>query len=141
MILKAVTLVKSVLFTLRPSNIVSNYIINIFQAKEMIGVLVFHEDPQKTPSLNTQLGAALIAGFTASFVSLPFDLLKSRMRKFLHRFFILFAPLLMFPFHTSQPYLICHSYCIAVILLESFILFKSVQVYSLIYLFIRRFYS
>ena len=39
-------------------------------------------DPiDKPASKLTQLGAACVAGFMASFLSLPFDLLKSRMRK------------------------------------------------------------
>lgn len=33
------------------------------------------------PSIQTQLMASLVAGFTASAFSLPFDLLKSRLRK------------------------------------------------------------
>lgn len=47
----------------------------------MIGHEVFHEPLTKTPSLETQLLASLVAGFTASACSLPFDLLKSRLRK------------------------------------------------------------
>ena len=40
-------------------------------------------DPEnKPPSTQTQLGASLIAGVTATACSLPFDMLKSRMRKF-----------------------------------------------------------
>lgn len=51
------------------------------QAKEFIGENIFHESSNQVPSLNTQLGASLVAGFTASVFSLPFDLLKSRFRK------------------------------------------------------------
>jgi len=51
------------------------------QAKEMIGQHIMNEDLTKmAPSLQTQLGASMVAGFTASFFSLPFDLLKSRMQ-------------------------------------------------------------
>ena len=46
---------------------------------------MFH-DKEGTPSLETQLLASLIAGFTASAFSLPFDLLKSRIRKYLSLF-------------------------------------------------------
>lgn len=35
----------------------------------------------KAPSMENQLIASLIAGFTAASFSLPFDLLKSRLRK------------------------------------------------------------
>ena len=52
------------------------------QAKESLGLYVFHDEASKPPSTQTQLGASLIAGFTATACSLPFDLLKSRMRKF-----------------------------------------------------------
>lgn len=45
----------------------------------MIALHLTHE-PLSTPSLQTQLGASLIAGFTSSFFSLPFDLLKSRLQ-------------------------------------------------------------
>lgn len=34
-----------------------------------------------SPSLPTQLMASMVSGFSASFCSLPFDLLKSRLRK------------------------------------------------------------
>ena len=51
------------------------------QAKEFIGHNFTHDkDPAGSPSLNTQMGASIIAGFTAAFFSLPFDLLKSRMQ-------------------------------------------------------------
>jgi solute carrier family 25 (mitochondrial oxoglutarate transporter), member 11 len=45
---------------------------------------VFHDPEDKPASTQTQLGASLIAGFTATACSLPFDLLKSRMRKCLN---------------------------------------------------------
>lgn len=57
-------------------------IILLSQAKESLGLYVFHDEVSKPPSTQTQLGASLIAGFTATACSLPFDLLKSRMRKF-----------------------------------------------------------
>jgi solute carrier family 25 (mitochondrial oxoglutarate transporter), member 11 len=63
------------------------------QAKEFIGQNVFHEPIDQIPSLNTQLGASLVAGFTASVFSLPFDLLKSRFRK-------------LFPSHSLSPLLL-----------------------------------
>eukprot|EP01038_Epipyxis_sp_PR26KG_P004501 gene4501-6359_t len=50
------------------------------QAKEMIGYYIMKEKPNSSPSLVTQLSASGIAGFTASFFSIPFDLLKSRMQ-------------------------------------------------------------
>lgn len=55
------------------------------QAKEMVSDHVFHDKDRRNPSLPTQLVASCIAGFTASAFSLPFDLLKSRMRKFRRR--------------------------------------------------------
>lgn len=52
------------------------------QAKEVVSDHVFHDkDPVNNPTLKTQLVASCIAGFTASAFSLPFDLIKSRMRK------------------------------------------------------------
>jgi solute carrier family 25 oxoglutarate transporter 11 len=50
------------------------------QAKESLGSYVFQDPIGKPPSTQTQLGASLIAGFTATACSLPFDLLKSRMQ-------------------------------------------------------------
>ena len=51
------------------------------QAKEFIGYnFTKDKNPSTHPSLQTQMGASIIAGFTASFFSLPFDLLKSRMQ-------------------------------------------------------------
>lgn len=50
------------------------------QAKETLGSYVFQDTVGRPPSTQTQLGASLIAGFTASACSLPFDLLKSRMQ-------------------------------------------------------------
>ena len=49
------------------------------QTKEFVCHNVTHEDPNK-PSLSTRLMAASVAGFTASALSLPFDLMKSRMQ-------------------------------------------------------------
>lgn len=49
------------------------------QAQELISREVFHENASH-PSLETQLLSSLIAGFTASAFSLPFDLLKSRLQ-------------------------------------------------------------
>jgi solute carrier family 25 oxoglutarate transporter 11 len=49
------------------------------QAKEVIAPLVGDHDPHH-PTLQTRLGAACVAGFTASALSLPFDLMKSRMQ-------------------------------------------------------------
>ena len=51
---------------------------------------VFHDEHDKPPSTQTQLGASLIAGFTATACSLPFDLLKSRMRKYFVVFLVEF---------------------------------------------------
>lgn len=51
------------------------------QAKEFIGYNITKDkNPSAHPSLQTQMGASIVAGFTASFFSLPFDLLKSRMQ-------------------------------------------------------------
>lgn len=50
------------------------------QAKEMIAVHIMNEDINAKPSLQTRLGASLVAGFTASAFSLPFDLIKSRLQ-------------------------------------------------------------
>jgi solute carrier family 25 (mitochondrial oxoglutarate transporter), member 11 len=49
------------------------------QAKEVVAVALNDPDPDK-PMLSTRLGASLIAGFTAAFFSLPFDLIKSRLQ-------------------------------------------------------------
>ena len=49
------------------------------QAKEVIAPLLGDHD-HNHPSLSTRLGAACVAGFTASAFSLPFDLMKSRMQ-------------------------------------------------------------
>lgn len=49
------------------------------QAKEVIMKLTGDPDP-KNPNLTTKLGSSAIAGFTAAFFSLPFDLLKSRLQ-------------------------------------------------------------
>jgi len=45
----------------------------------VITFITHEKDPEK-PSLPTQLGAACVAGFSASAFSLPFDLLKSRLQ-------------------------------------------------------------
>jgi len=50
------------------------------QAKELIATHVFHDQDHHHPCLETQLAAACVAGFTASFASLPFDLIKSRLQ-------------------------------------------------------------
>lgn len=50
------------------------------QAKEFIQSNVFTSERGQKASLKTQLGAACIAGFTATAFSLPFDLLKSRLQ-------------------------------------------------------------
>lgn len=50
------------------------------QAAEMIGESVMHDDKALGPSLPTRLMASMVAGFTASFFSLPFDLIKSRLQ-------------------------------------------------------------
>lgn len=51
------------------------------EAKEFVGTHITKDsDPQKHPSTQTQLGASMIAGFTAAAFSLPFDLLKSRLQ-------------------------------------------------------------
>jgi solute carrier family 25 oxoglutarate transporter 11 len=56
------------------------YLLPLIKAKEFIGGSIMHESLAH-PSLQTQLGASMIAGFTASAFSLPFDMLKSRLRK------------------------------------------------------------
>ena len=48
------------------------------QAKEM--VLKITGDDPKSPGLVTRLGAAASGGFFAAFLSLPFDLIKSRLQ-------------------------------------------------------------
>jgi len=48
------------------------------QAKEGVGKLL--GDPMENgPALTTQIGASCVAGFTAAFFSMPFDLIKSRL--------------------------------------------------------------
>ena len=49
------------------------------QAKEFACEYITHEDPKRA-SLNARLIASVVAGFTASAFSLPFDLLKSRLQ-------------------------------------------------------------
>lgn len=49
------------------------------QAKEVVAVALNDPDPNK-PMMSTRLGASMIAGFTAAFFSLPFDLIKSRLQ-------------------------------------------------------------
>ena len=48
------------------------------QAKQMIWDHITHDSSN---SMVNQLGASAIAGFCAAFFSLPFDMLKSRLRK------------------------------------------------------------
>eukprot|EP00597_Dinobryon_sp_UTEXLB2267_P006035 CAMPEP_0170079160 /NCGR_PEP_ID=MMETSP0019_2-20121128/15617_1 /TAXON_ID=98059 /ORGANISM="Dinobryon sp., Strain UTEXLB2267" /LENGTH=244 /DNA_ID=CAMNT_0010292491 /DNA_START=213 /DNA_END=947 /DNA_ORIENTATION=+ len=50
------------------------------QAKETISIHVMKDADINRPSLPTQLMASMVSGFTASFCSLPFDLLKSRLQ-------------------------------------------------------------
>jgi len=51
------------------------------QAEEVLTQLIDSKNDKKGPvSLTTRLCASLVAGFTASFFSLPFDLLKSRLQ-------------------------------------------------------------
>jgi len=50
------------------------------QAKEFFAEHVFHDKDHNLPSIETQMAASCVAGFTASAFSLPFDLLKSRMQ-------------------------------------------------------------
>lgn len=50
------------------------------QAKEVVTAYITHDPNPNKPSMPTQLGAAMIAGFTAAAFSLPFDLLKSRLQ-------------------------------------------------------------
>jgi solute carrier family 25 oxoglutarate transporter 11 len=50
------------------------------QAKELITKHVTKETPDMPVSLQTQILSSLIAGFTASAFSLPFDLIKSRLQ-------------------------------------------------------------
>jgi solute carrier family 25 (mitochondrial oxoglutarate transporter), member 11 len=49
------------------------------QAKEVVAAALNDPDPNK-PMMSTRLGASMIAGFTAAFFSLPFDLIKSRLQ-------------------------------------------------------------
>ena len=49
------------------------------QAKEIVAE-VLNDPDDKNPSMNTRMGASLIAGFTAAGFSLPFDLIKSRLQ-------------------------------------------------------------
>lgn len=53
------------------------------QAKEVVATYVTKESLTQPPSLTTQILSSLIAGVTTSVCSLPFDLLKSRLRKLL----------------------------------------------------------
>ncbi len=46
------------------------------QAKELVAKVI-NDSPN---SMNTQLGASVVAGFTAAFFSLPFDMIKSRLQ-------------------------------------------------------------
>jgi solute carrier family 25 oxoglutarate transporter 11 len=48
------------------------------QSKEVVMKLTGDSDP-KNPRLSTKLGAAAVAGFCCAFLSLPFDLVKSRL--------------------------------------------------------------
>ena len=48
------------------------------QSKEFFGGIF--QDPKGKPSQKTQIAASFVAGFTASFCALPFDLVKSRMQ-------------------------------------------------------------
>ena len=48
------------------------------QSKEFVGGVF--KDPKGKPSQQTQIAASFVAGFTASFCALPFDLVKSRMQ-------------------------------------------------------------
>lgn len=47
-------------------------------AKELM-IKLTKDDP-KNPNMKTRMGAACTGGFFAAFLSLPFDLLKSRMQ-------------------------------------------------------------
>ena len=49
------------------------------QAKQIILTVTKDPDP-KNPSLQTKLGSAAVAGFCCAFLSLPFDLIKSRLQ-------------------------------------------------------------
>lgn len=49
------------------------------QAKEFVAAAINDPNPNQ-PLMATRLGASLIAGFTAAFFSLPFDLIKSRLQ-------------------------------------------------------------
>lgn len=50
------------------------------QAKEFISLNVMHEPLGTSPSVATQIMASLVGSFSASALSLPFDLLKSRLQ-------------------------------------------------------------
>ena len=51
------------------------------QAEEVLTKIIDFKDDKEGPvSLTTRLCASLVAGFTASFCSLPFDLIKSRLQ-------------------------------------------------------------
>jgi hypothetical protein len=60
--------------------------------------VMFKDDPTQTPSLQTRCAAAGVAGCTATTFSLPFDLIKSRLRKCIST-----LPMLNIP--TPLPYL------------------------------------
>jgi len=49
------------------------------QAKELVSKYVTNDNPNK-PKFSTQVLSAAIAGFSAAFLSLPFDMLKSRLQ-------------------------------------------------------------
>jgi len=49
------------------------------QAKELVSKYITEDNPNK-PKFSTQVLSAAIAGFSAAFLSLPFDMLKSRLQ-------------------------------------------------------------
>mmetsp|Transcript_1667 Transcript_1667/g.2642 ORF Transcript_1667/g.2642 Transcript_1667/m.2642 type:complete len:297 (-) Transcript_1667:220-1110(-) len=49
------------------------------QAKEVVAGILNDPDPSK-PQMSTRIGSSMIAGFTAAWFSLPFDLMKSRLQ-------------------------------------------------------------
>jgi solute carrier family 25 oxoglutarate transporter 11 len=73
-----------------------------YQAKEVVINNITHDQNRHSPSQATQLISSAIAGFTAAAFSLPFDLLKSRLRTLLfitpytlsiHMFLFCFVPI------------------------------------------------
>ena len=67
-------------------------------AKEMISEHITHD----AASMNTQIGASLVAGFCAAAFSLPFDMIKSRLRKYIP---LKDLPIVLFFFQNNPHFL------------------------------------